>query len=171
MLHVWFLSGRVCACPCPCTCVHVCVWWVRCILPWSALYVHTLHSPWSCSQGRFPCLFQWRMNRGIRVAWLPAPDASHPSWRVLGIKTKEWSLPDLCVSYFIRWMSFWMWLWSSSVYAVLHIISHLFFLLPSESNNLRELCTRRVFQQLKKFNIMPDIFRNLFRKITVNLCF
>lgn len=150
MLHVWFLSGRVCACPCPCTCVHVCVWWVRCILPWSALYVHTLHSPWSCSQGRFPCLFQWRMNRGIRVAWLPAPDASHPSWRVLGIKTKEWSLPDLCVSYFIRWMSFWMWLWSSSVYAVLHIISHLFFLLPSESNNLRELCTRRVFQQFKK---------------------
>lgn len=57
------------------------------------------------------------------------------------------------------------------MYAVLHIISHLFFLLPSESNNLRELCTRRVFQQLKKFNIMPDIFRNLFRKITVNLCF
>ena len=132
-------------------CMHVCVCGGSDVFSPGLLYICThriVHGP--RSQGRFPCLFQWRMNRGIRVAWLPAPDASHPSWRVLGIKTKEWSLPDLCNSYFIRWMSFWMWLWSGSVYAILHIISHLFFLLPSESNNLRELCTRRVFQQFKK---------------------
>lgn len=137
------VSLHMCACMC---CVVDQVYLPSCLL---CICTHcVVHGP--ASQGRFSCLFQWHTSRGNQVAWVPAPGASHPSWKVLGIKTREWSFPDLCNSYFIRWMTLWMWLWSGSAYAVLHIISYLFFLLPSESNNLRELCIRRVLQWFLK---------------------
>lgn len=128
--HLIPLSGAcVCAHLCPCTCVHACVCVVdQMYFPSCLLCICThcvVHGP--ASQGRFSCLFQWHVSRGNQVAWVPAPGTSHPSWKVLGIKTREWSFPDLCNSYFLRWMTLWMWLWSGSAYAVLHIISYLFF--------------------------------------------
>lgn len=142
-LYIWFLV-QVYMCLCVSTCVHACVPVHVCISMCGELYVifplvcslytHIARSMTFTSQGHLPCLFQWHMSSGYHVAWVLAPGASHPPWKVLGIKMGEGSFPDSCNSYFTRWMTLWMWLWSASAYAVLY------FLLFSESKNLRKVC-------------------------------
>lgn len=112
--HV-LVSVHMCAC--------TCVWWIICIFPSCLLCIHTVRG--LCSQ-RSQILFVSTETMESSYRGL-APGANHPPWKVLEIKKGEWSFPDLCDSYFIQRMTLWMWLWISSVYAVLHIISHLFF--------------------------------------------
>lgn len=118
---------------CPHVCIHVSLYmcaWVRVenymYFPLvCSVYTHIAQSMTFTSQGHLSCLFQWHMSSGNQVAWVLAPGASHPSWKVLGIKMGEGSFPDLCNSYFTRWMALWMWLWSGSAYAVLYFFTFL----------------------------------------------
>lgn len=125
--HLLPLSG-VCVPVGVCAHLHVCVWQVHQMpFPSCLLCMYTLHSPWPFFPR--PCLLfisvtceQWGSScLGSSLG------ASHLPWKVWGIKAREWSLLDLCNSYFIQWMTLWTWLCSGSAYAVLDIISHLFF--------------------------------------------
>lgn len=126
-MHVClWVCVHMCVYMCPCTCVHEYVWRIIYIFPLvCSVYTHIAQSMTFTSQGHLSCLFQWHMSSGNQVAWVLAPGASHPSWKVLGIKMGEGSFPDLCNSYFTRWMALWMWLWSGSAYAVLYFFTFL----------------------------------------------